>query len=94
MKYKEGPLEGLKNGDRKFLVDFSATPGMGSYHLVDGAFVTVTYSGQRGTCGRCHGNSSTCPGGGIARVCEERGGVKVQIKTHMEKVWKDIGYTY
>ena len=64
---RNGPLVGVKNGDRRFLVDFTSGKGMGTYHLMDGEAVTVNYSGQRRTCGRCHKDSRSCPGGGWAR---------------------------
>ena len=87
VKYEKGPFSGLKNGDRKYLMDFSEGQNMGSYHLIDGAFTTVSYFGQRRTCGRCQGTASTCPGEGTAKVCEERGGMKVAIKDHMKALW-------
>ena len=34
---KEGPFEGLHNGDRRYLVDFTNGRNMGSFHLLDGA---------------------------------------------------------
>ena len=33
---KEGPLKGLKNGDRKFKMDFSGGRNMGTFHLING----------------------------------------------------------
>ena len=63
-KEKDGPLARVKNGDRRLLMDFTSGKGMGTYHLVDGESVTVSYSGQRRTCGRCHRDSRTCPMGG------------------------------
>ena len=61
---KEGPFTGLYNGDRRYLVDFSTGRNMGSYHLIDGVKIRVSYSGQRRTCGRCHKTSDECPGKG------------------------------
>ena len=58
---RSGPLEGLKNGDRKYKMDFSEGRNMGTFHLIDGANVMVSYPGQRKTCGRCHSDSRTCP---------------------------------
>jgi hypothetical protein len=63
---REGPLAGIKNGDRRVMVDFNGVRDMGTYHLMDGEAVTVNYSGQRRTCGRCHQDSRSCPGGGWA----------------------------
>ena len=44
---KDGPLQGLKNGDRKYKMDFSGGRNMGTFHLIDGANVMVSYAGQR-----------------------------------------------
>ena len=53
--YRDGPLKGLKNGDRSFKVEFTPTENMGTYHVIDGHKVTVRYPGQQQTCARCHG---------------------------------------
>ena len=53
---KDGPLRGLKNGNRRYLVDFTGGRNMGTYHLLDGAKITVMYPGQKKTCGRCQMN--------------------------------------
>ena len=89
---KSGPLQGMKNGDRKFMVDFTASKGMGTYHLIDGESVTVSYSGQQRTCGRCHQDGRTCPGGGWARACEEKGTPRLEIRDHMKQLWAEIGF--
>ena len=52
---REGPLEGLTNGDRKYKMDFTGGRNMGTFHLIDGSSWMVSYAGQRKTCGRCHG---------------------------------------
>ena len=64
-------LTQMSESEARRLVDFSSGKGMGTYHLMDGEAVTVNYSGQRRTCGRCHKDSRSCPGGGWARRCEE-----------------------
>ena len=43
---RSGPLKGLKNGDRKYLVDFTNGVNMSSYHLIDGVKVQVFYPGE------------------------------------------------
>ena len=88
VKNKTGPFAGLKNGDRKYIVDFTGGRNMDSFHIIDGVRVTVSYPGQRRTCGRCHQTSTECPGGGIARSCEVNGGEKVDLRVHMENLWK------
>ena len=92
VKIKEGPFEGLKNGDRKYMMDFTGGRNLGTYHLVDGANVHISYAGQRRTCGRCHKVPSACPGGGIARTCDERGGQKIGLREHMDSLWVEIGF--
>ena len=74
------------------MVDFTASKGMGTYHLIDGESVTVSYSGQRRTCGRCHQDGRTCPGGGWARACEEKGTPRLEMRDHMRKLWAEIGF--
>ena len=92
VKIQEGPLAGLKNGDRKYMMDFSDGRNLGTYHIIDGAHTHISYAGQRRTCARCHRTPSACPGSGIARTCEERGGLKTGLKEYMEKLWEEIGY--
>ena len=82
-KHVNGFFKGKNNGDRRYLLDFSEGRDMGSYHIIDGANTTA---GQSKTCRRCHGNSSVCPGGEIARQCEERGGQRVKLLDHMKNL--------
>ena len=89
---REGPLAGIKNGDRRVMVDFTGAKGMGTYHLMDGEAVTVNYSGQRRTCGRCHQDSRSCPGGGWARRCEEMATPRIDLKDHMKQLWDEVGF--
>ena len=72
-KYSEGPFKGLMNGNRKYFVDFRGRINMGSFHLIEGSRVQVSYSGQQRTCARCHETASICVGSGIASACEEKG---------------------
>ena len=69
LRNKVGPFAGLKNGDRKYLLDFTCGKNLDSFHIIDGVRVTISYPGQKRTCGRCLGYSADCPGSGIARVC-------------------------
>lgn len=91
--YGEGPLKGLKNGDRSFKIELKPGCNIGSYHILDGQKVTVKYSGQQQTCARCHEVASNCPGGGIARRCDAAGGKKVELGDYILDLWKKIGYT-
>ena len=88
----EGPFKGVKNGNRKYLVDFTKGVNAGSYHILDGSNVQVNYPGQHKTCGRCHQTSRSCPGGAIARECENKNGRKVKLIDHMKAHWNIIGF--
>ena len=74
-------------------MDFSGGRNMGTFHLIDGANVMVSYAGQRKTCGRCHGDSRSCPGRGWAKSCEQNSGVRVELREHMRQLWSDIGFS-
>ena len=92
-KYTEGPFKGKYNGERRYQVDFSnSTRKMGTYHFLDGARVRIFYRGNDKTCGRCHQTSKGCPGGGIAKNCEEAGGERIFLQDHMKRVWSEIGF--
>ena len=89
----DGPLKGLKNGTRKYKVDFSRGINLGTYHILDGARIEARYPGQRRTCGRCQKTSATgCLGNGIGRLCQENGGIKVRLADFMVEHWKSIGF--
>ena len=91
-KEKSGDLAGFLNGNRRYLVDFSYGRNLGSYHIIDGFKVFVTYAGQQKTCWRCHKTSRDCPGGGMAKKCEDRMGPRVSLIDHMRNHWEDIGF--
>ena len=90
---KEGPMKGIKNGDRKYLIDFSGGRNLGSYHIIDGVKVMISYSGQIKTCGRCHKTSRDCIGGGYAKQCELKNGPRVNLGDHMAEHWKNINFS-
>ena len=73
-------------------MDFSKGINLGTFHILDGAKIEARYPGQRRTCGRCHQTSNTCPGGGIAKACNENGGTKVKLSEFMVEHWKSIGF--
>ena len=91
-KELEGPFKGLYNGNRKYLVDFSNGINIGSYHLLDGAKIFISYPGQLRTCARCHQIGRRCPGGGFAQDCETHDGPRVALVDHMKKHWENIGF--
>ena len=65
---------------------------MGTFHLIGSAKVRIVYPGNVRTCGRCNGAPTSCPGGGLARVCGERGGERVTLVTHMRHLWGIIKF--
>ena len=48
--YAEGPLKGLKNGDRSYKLEIKPSDNIGTYHVIDGQKVTLRYAGQQQTC--------------------------------------------
>ena len=91
--YKEGPWRGQYNGERRYKVDFSEQIiPMGTYHLLNSDKIKVIYPGNTRTCGRCHQAPSSCPGGGIARVCGEQGGERTTLYQHMKLIWEKTRY--
>ena len=72
--FTEGPLKGIKNGDRNYKIELMPNTNIGSYHVIDGQKVTVRYAGQQQTCARCLKSARECKGSGVARRCEAAGG--------------------
>ena len=68
--YKEGPLAGFQNGDRKYTVEFKAGLVVGSTHVIDGQKVNFNFPGQKRSCFRCLRVFHDCPGKGVVRDCE------------------------
>ena len=91
--FGEGPLKGLRNGDRSYKVELQPNTNIGTYHLLDGNKVTMRYPGQHSTCARCHQVARDCKGGGIARRCEAAGGIKVDFSQYIQRLWESIGYS-
>jgi hypothetical protein len=92
-RYSEGPFIGKINNERKYQVDFSdSKKKMGTYHFLDGSRIRVFYRGNEKTCGRCHHGQSECPGGGIAKECEKKGGARLLLTDHMRKLWTEINF--
>ena len=90
--YSDGPLKGLKNGDRNYKIELKPTTNIGTYHVLFGSKVTFRYPGQKQTCARCYQSSKHCPGGGLARKCEEAGGPKIEFSEYILDLWQKIGY--
>ena len=91
--FTEGPLKGFRNGDRSFKMEIKPNVNIGTYHVLDGQKVNVKYPGQLQTCARCHQTARTCKGRGMARVCEEEQGVKVEFTDFIKNLWNEIGYS-
>ena len=75
--FGEGPLKGVKNGDRSYKMEIKAEVNIGTYHAIDSQRVTLRYKGQLQTCARCYQTAVDCKGGAIARKCEAAQGAKV-----------------
>ena len=86
--FQSGPLKGLKNGIRSYMVNI--TKPLGSYHLIDDTKVSVRYRGQARTCAKCHKVSGECPGNGLAKDCTAD---RVMLTDAMKAHWQEIGYT-
>ena len=91
--YTEGPLKGLRNGDRNYKMEIKSGTLLGSYHVLDGQKVSLRYPGQQQTCARCLEPANKCRGNGVARKCEAIGGVKVDFSEYILKLWDTIGYS-
>ena len=88
--FLEGPLKGLRNGDRSYKMEVNPKVNIGTYHIIDGHRVTIRYSGQQQTCARCFQTAQSCPGRAIARKCEAEGGYRKQIGYSPSEVELDI----
>ena len=91
--FQEGPLQGLKNGDRSYKLELKQGSNLGSYHYIDNQKVTMRYIGQQQTCARCFKNPRNCKGRGVAKRCEAEGGMKTEFVDYILDLWKTIGYT-
>ena len=91
--FADGPLKGMKNGDRSFKIEIKPSVNLGSYHIIDGQRVVLRYSGQLQTCARCLKPSPACRGRGIAKKCEAEGGEKAHFAQYIVNLWSTIGYS-
>ena len=90
--FRDGPLKGIRNGDRSYKMEVNADTNIGTYHAIDGQRVTLRYPGQLQTCARCHETALICKGGAIARKCEAVQGEKVEFSDYITGLWSKIGY--
>ena len=91
--YTDGPLRGMRNGDRNYKVEIKPGTLLGSYHVIDGHKVNMKYPGQQQTCARCLEPASKCKGKGLARKCELEGGLKADFTDYILDLWGKIGYS-
>ena len=91
--FPEGPLKGMRNGDRSYKVEINPKINLGSYHIIDGQKISIRYPGQQQTCARCHKTPVDCKGKGMARQCEAEGGEKVEFLDYILNLWSAIGYS-
>ena len=92
--FGDGPLKGIKNGDRLYNVEVNSTINLGTYHAIDGNKGTARCPGQQQTCARCFETHSTCPGREVARKCEVEEGPKVEFIAYIKDLWQKIGYSF
>ena len=90
--FGDGPLKGLGNGDRMHKLELSPNRYLGTFHVIDGQRVTAKYRGQQPTCARCFSTPHSCPGRGMAKRCEQEGGVKRDFNDYIIQLWDEIGY--
>ena len=91
--FSDGPLKGMRNGDRSYKMEVKPGTNLGSYHAIDGHKITLRYPGQQQTCARCHQVPQICKGKGVARRCEAQGGVKIEFHDYILDLWQKIGYS-
>ena len=91
--FSEGPLQGMRNGDRCFKMEIKPETDLGSYHVLDGQRVSLRYPGQQQTCARCLKSSKYCRGKGIAKRCEAEGGLRADFNDYIMEGWRKVGYT-
>ena len=91
--FSEGPLKGLRNGDRNYKMELKPSISLGSYHVIDGQRVSVKYPGQQQTCARCLEAAQYCKGRGVARKCEVAGGPRADFNSYILNLWSTIGYS-
>ena len=91
--FADGPLKGMKNGNRSYKIEVTPGKNIGSYHYIDGQKVSLGYPGQLQTCSRCHQTSNICRGNGIAKKCESEGGIRTEFTDYILNLWQSIGYS-
>ena len=91
--YVEGPLKGLKNGDRSYRMETKPNDNIPTYHVLFGQKIVMRYPGQKQTCARCYNSAQYCLGGGVAKRCEAAGGHRKEFSDFILGMWARIGYS-
>ena len=76
-------LNNINSGERQIWMEI--TKPLPSYAVIDKRRVKIFHPGQRRTCARCQQVADLCNGNSNAKLCEDNGGVKVNVAT----AWKD-----
>ena len=92
--YTDGPLKGLKNGDRCYRMEVKPDVYLGSYHILDGQKIFLRYPGQVQTCAHCLKSAIECKGRGVARRCVVEGGLRTDFAKYIcdMDMWEEMGY--
>ena len=76
-------LNNIPNGERQVWMEISKP--LPSYAMIDKRKVKIYHPGQRRTCARCHKGAGLCEGNSNAKLCEDNGGIKVNVA----EAWKE-----
>ena len=100
-KHHGGKLNGLYNGSRWLEMVLDTRKSLINYVWWEGPLpnsgssrITITYGAGKGhQCGHCLQTSRQgCPGGGKAKVCREKEGVRANAVDYMKKLEDACGY--
>ena len=83
-------LNNILSGERQFWMEIDKP--LPSYASIEGRKVKVYHAGQKRTCARCQMAGETCPGKANAKLCDENGGVKVNVDTAWKETLKTVEY--
>ena len=84
-------LNSIRNGDRQVWMEIM-TP-VPSYAMIDNRKIKIHYAGQKRTCARCHKGADDCRGNSNAKLCDDNGGEKANLKDAWKEVLESVNYT-
>ena len=84
-------LNSIRNGDRQVWMEIM-TP-VPSYAMIDNRKIKIHYAGQKRTCARCHKGAEDCRGNSNAKLCDDNGGEKANLKDAWKEVLESVNYT-